>query len=208
MTRPATILTSRQECCVRIATLFTLNRRREAFTLLKNRYRPNVIPTLFLEELFIHLSLVLGFPAMLEGLEFVKRARPGARQHRTKRPLKSGESGERILRRIYGRQSVKLLSNIGEIHPDARSMIVRDVYGKVFSRTGLKLSERELINVTVLALQGLDRQLYSHLRGCIRVGIGQNAMKHVLSLIQKYSNRNMEAARTLLRMVVSQKKKL
>jgi alkylhydroperoxidase/carboxymuconolactone decarboxylase family protein YurZ len=87
-------------------------------------------------------------------------------------------------------------------------MIVHDVYGRVFSRPGLTLKERELINVTVLALQGLDRQLYSHLRGCLRVGVEVTVIREALSLVQRTSKRSMQTARTLLRLVVSQRKKL
>ncbi len=201
MRSPNNSLTARQRCCISVSALFALHRRADAYDLL--RKRPS-FPTIFLQEIFIHLSLVLGFPAMLEGLEFVRKMRPRNSPGRRRSP--SGR-GKRILRQIYGSQTDKLLQNIDRIHSDARSMIVNDVYGRVFSRHGLSLKERELMNVTVLALQGLDRQLYSHLRGSVRLGIHIAAMREALSLVQRVSKRSMRSARSLLQVVVSQKKK-
>jgi|SRR3972149_4257106 len=197
-------LTERERCCISIAALFALQRRTDAYHLLRVILRRYSFPTVFLEELFVHLSLVLGFPAMLEGLEFVRTIRPADARRVRKRP--SG-GGKKILGRIYGAQTKKLLQNISRIHPDARSMIVNDVYGRVFARPGLSLKERELINVTVLALQGLDRQLYSHLRGSLRLGFHVATMREALVLVQRVSKRKMRTARSLLRVVVSQRKK-
>ena len=203
-----TTLSARQRCCVFVAALFALNRRTEAYSLLRKTLPRSAFPILFLQELFIHLSLVLGFPAMLEGLEFLKHMRPDAKRGGTRMNVRGQKEGKRILKRIYGGQTEKLLDNIGEIHSQARSMIVHDVYGRVFSRPGLTLKERELINVTVLAIQGLDRQLHSHVRGCLRVGVEVTMIRETLSLVQRISKRNMQTARTLLRLVVSQRKKL
>lgn len=201
------ILTIRQQCCVSIAALFAVNRRREASLQLKKFLSVSAFSTLFLEELFFHLSLVLGFPAMLEGLEFVRTIRPDPKFFRSKKHSGNSAEGKKILSRIYGDQTGKLLRNIGAIHKDARSIIVHDVYGKVFSRPGLTLRERELINVAVLAIQGLDRQLYSHLRGCLRIGIKPDAIREALSLAQRMSKRRMRTAERLLQSVVSQRKK-
>ena len=143
---------------------------------------------------------------MLEGLEYVKKFRH-FKGDSSKRPQRPRASAKRILKRIYGDQTEKLLQNIQEIHRDARSMILNDVYGKVFARPGLTLKERELINVTVLALQGLDRQLYSHLRGSVRVGLSAETIGEGLLLVQRITGRSTRTARALLRVVVSQRKK-
>lgn len=196
-------LTNRERTCVIVAAFFAVNRRAAAYDHLRRSPATSSLPTLFLQELFIHLSLVLGFPAMLEGLEFVRKVRP--KPARGKGSASGG--GKRILKRIYGAQTERLLLNIGRIHPEARSMILNDVYGKVFARSGLSLRERELINVTVLALQGLDRQLYSHLRGALRLGYSVGVLRKTLALVGRVSKRNMRTARSLLHVVVSQKKK-
>lgn len=200
-------LTTRQRFCIYVAALAALNRRTEAYRFLRRAISASPFPTVFLQEVFIHLSLVLGFPAMLDGLEFVKRIRPEGGASGAKRKSRPPGEGRRIIGRIYGRQTAKLLQNISQIHPDVRSMILNDVYGNVFARPGLTLKERELINVTVLALQGLDRQLYSHLRGSVRVGVKADAINEGLRHVQRITGRSMRTARTLLRVVVSQRKK-
>jgi 4-carboxymuconolactone decarboxylase len=143
---------------------------------------------------------------MLEGLEYLKRIRPNGSRPGRRRETRSS-NGRRILQRIYGGQTDKLLENIRQIHPEARFMILNDVYGRVFARSGLTLRERDLINVTVLALQRLDRQLYSHLRGSIRTGLHVDAIEDALLMIQRKSGRSMRTPRSLLRVVVSQRKK-
>jgi 4-carboxymuconolactone decarboxylase len=43
-------------------------------------------------------------------------------------------------------------------------------YGRVIGRGGPSLAERELINVALLAVWRVPRQLHSHLRGALNAG--------------------------------------
>lgn len=197
-------LSQRQRCCISVAALYTLNQRHRARRFLVQLLRSHHLPTRFLHELFIHLSLVLGFPAMLEGFDFVSTIRPAARPSgHTRR-----QGGKAVLHRIYGKQTRKLLQHFDRLHPEARGMIVNEVYGRVFTRPGLSLKERELINLTVLSLQGFERQVYSHVRGALRAGVSVESLTTAMTRIEKETHRRMTRARRILRSVVSQGKKL
>jgi len=141
---------------------------------------------------------------MLEGLEFVALIRPVPPRKLRKRK----RDGSAVLQRIYGAQTGKLLRKIRRLNPDAKAMILGNVYGRVFTRAGLSLRERELINLTVLSLQGFGPQLYSHLRGGLRSGLSVSTLKSAITLIERKSNRRMKHARKILHSVVSQRKKL
>lgn len=81
---------------------------------------------------------------------------------------KSSSRGKKILQYVYGSQVSKLLAGLRRLENSIPNMITTNVYGAVFARPGMSLRERELVNVAVLTVQGLERQLYSHLRGALR----------------------------------------
>ncbi|MEX2117054.1 MAG: carboxymuconolactone decarboxylase family protein [Bacteroidota bacterium] len=158
----------------------------------------------FLEELFIHLSLILGFPTMIDGLEKLSRLYPPNSQLPKSTNARNGLA---ILRRVYGDQTKKLLTNLRALHPELPAWVVKDVYGKVFSRRGMSLRERELCNVVVLSFQNLEKQLRSHIRGAQRAGMSLPDLRKALLLAQRVTGRRELRAIELLRPVVSQKKK-
>ena len=188
---------------IAIAAKYALHRRQATRRDIL-RARRQGIRRMVLEELFIHLSLVLGFPSMLDGLERLQREWPAAPILRQR--VVSVGRGKAVLKRVYGNQTARLLANLERLHREAPTWIVRDVYGKVFPRHGLTLRERELITVTVLSLQHLDRQLYSHLRGLLRLGLRPAEVRTVFAAIERASGRSQARSRRVFREVVSQKK--
>lgn len=197
-------LNSRQRLMVKAATAAALGKRQTLEEFFRSAIVRNV-PRRALEEFCIHLSLILGFPAMLDALERLDRV-ASLRVRRSHVPAVR-RSGRTVLRRIYGNQTDKLLKNLRRLHPEVERWIVSDVYGRVISRPGLSLRDRELINVAVLSLQGLERQLYSHLRGALRTGVSPAQLDECLRLVSRVSNRSPSRARTMLRQVVSQPRK-
>ncbi len=190
-------INKREEFCVQIAALYALGKRREAFVLLERfPSQPRTAGVLSV-ELFFHLSLLLGFPAMVDGLEKLAFLRAVPRR---KRPVKSNlkSTGLRILGKVYGNQAARLLDSLRRIHPDLPSMIVENVYGQVFSRPGMSLRERELVNVTVLTIQGLERQLYSHIRGALRVGVNGEELRSLFTFLRTNYRVRVERARRFL----------
>ena len=67
-------------------------------------------------------------------------------------------------------------------HPELAEWILADGYGRVLSRPGLTIRERELIVVAVLAALRLPKQLESHVRGARRVGATGREVSAMLSL--------------------------
>ncbi len=55
-------------------------------------------------------------------------------------------------------------------------------YGRILSRPGLTLRERELCVIAVLAGQNVAPQLSSHLRGAMRAGATAEAVRHAVLL--------------------------
>ena len=90
--------------------------------------------------------------------------------------------GEALCRRIYGPVTDRMLRKMAGFHPELAEWIVADGYGKVLSRPGLSIRERELIVVAVLAALKLPRQLESHVRGAMRVGAARREVAAMLGI--------------------------
>ncbi|TVP55023.1 MAG: hypothetical protein EA351_11645 [Gemmatimonadales bacterium] len=124
------------------------------------------------EECLLQAHLFVGFPRALNGFARWRALDPGA--------VRTGESGEdrelwkargeRLCREVYGSAYEGLRENIGHLHPAMDRWMVEEGYGKVLGRPGLATTTRELCVVAVLAVQEVGPQLYSHLRGALRVG--------------------------------------
>lgn len=75
------------------------------------------------------------------------------------------------LRRIEGNNTPAILDTLDDIAPDLGEMIIRFVYGEIYSRDGLDLARRQLVTVAVLAALGNARpQLKFHLTGALLAG--------------------------------------
>lgn len=198
--RSAHRLTLREKQCIVIAALLTVGKRQKAFVAMKQALEKGKLSRNFFSELLLHLSLFLGFPIMLDGLEKLYALRP-ARKHLNLKQLSRNtlkKNGIRILTCIYGEQTQRLLENFNILHPELSERIVEDAYGRILSRKGLTLQERELINVAILSIQGYHRQLYSHLRGAMRVGVPHKKIKITLQTIQAISKINISDVLTML----------
>jgi 4-carboxymuconolactone decarboxylase len=67
-------------------------------------------------------------------------------------------------------------------HPELAEWILADGYGRVLSRPGLSIRERELIVVAVLSALRLPKQLESHVRGARRVGATSREVASMLAI--------------------------
>ena len=68
-------------------------------------------------------------------------------------------------------------------HPELAEWILDDGYGRVLSRPGLSIRERELIVVAVLSALRLPKQLESHVRGALRVGATPREVAAMLAIL-------------------------
>lgn len=185
-------LTARERFCILIASSLAAGKREQAFKFMKKGLRAGQIPEKLLSELLLHLSLLLGFPAMLDAFQAFRTAAKG--RPRTNRSGYHAASlriqGERTMRRIYGKTFDRLLANMTSLHELIPEIVIRDAYGRIISRRGFSLRERELVNVAVLTIQGLQQQLYSHLRGALRLGVGSGTIQKTIRLASRTAGNN------------------
>ena len=78
--------------------------------------------------------------------------------------------GEEICRTVYGHHYDALRVAVSRLHPALDRWMVMDGYGKVLSRPGLSLVQRELCIAAACAASEQMPQLGSHLHGALNCG--------------------------------------
>ena len=123
------------------------------------------------EEVLLQSYLFLGYPRALTAMALWRdasgRSAPPAVPDR---PEGWADRGVRVCRDVYGSAYEKLRARVRIVHPDLERWMIAEGYGKVLSRPGLSLVDRELAIVAALTGLGAPRQLHSHLRGALQVG--------------------------------------
>jgi alkylhydroperoxidase/carboxymuconolactone decarboxylase family protein YurZ len=71
--------------------------------------------------------------------------------------------------------------------------LVLEGYGKVLSRKGLSMMERELCIVAVLTVLKFDDQLYSHINGAYRAKTSIDEIYSVIRSLSLIGNKNLTA---------------
>lgn len=133
-----------------------------------------------LHEAFLQVVLFAGYARAINAFGALHEIRP----ERPFRRSAGSSRGDRLCRRIYGPSYGPLMRRMTVLHPDLAEWIVRDGYGRVLSRPGLTVRERELLAVAALAaLGGLEKQLESHVRGARRVGASEAQIRAVLKSV-------------------------
>ncbi|MFL5619603.1 MAG: carboxymuconolactone decarboxylase family protein [Gemmatimonadaceae bacterium] len=146
------------------------------------------VPPLYVEELLLQSYLFCGFPRALnatrEWRRVSQRLAPASDEAED---VSLGEEwrerGEQTCAAVYDGMYEKLRLNVRDLHPALDAWMVVDGYGKVLSRPGLDLPRRELCVVAACAAMGQDRQLHSHLRGALNVGVEPAALREALAAI-------------------------
>ena len=91
-----------------------------------------------------------------------------------------------MCRVVYGGQYERLRENVRALHPAMERWMVVEGYGKVLGRPGLDLRVRELCIIVILAVQGVPRQLYSHIRGAVNAGATEAAIEEALGVATEW----------------------
>jgi 4-carboxymuconolactone decarboxylase len=166
------------------------------------------VPPLHVEELLLQSYLFCGFPRALnatrEWRRVSQRAAPATDEAEDVRLGEEWrERGEQTCAAVYDGMYEKLRLNVRDLHPALDAWMVVDGYGKVHSRPGLDLPRRELCIVAACAAMGQDRQLHSHLRGAINVGVDPAALGETLdALADLVAADRIRSARLLLARIV------
>jgi len=144
----------------------------------------------WVEELLLQTYLFAGFPRALNAMREWRRV--SGRKATTESRLGASEgdlltasrqAGERTCARVYGRSYERLRANIRDLHPNLDDWMILEGYGKVLSRPDLDLARRELCIVAACAAADQDRQLHSHLRGALNVGVSERAVDETIEAL-------------------------
>ena len=146
------------------------------------------VPPLHVEELVLQSYLFCGFPRALnaarEWRRVSQRLAPASDEAEDLTLAEEWrERGEQTCAAVYDGMYEKLRLNVRDLHPALDAWMVSDGYGKVLSRPGLDLPRRELCVVAACAAMGQDRQLHSHLRGALNVGVAPAALREAIDAI-------------------------
>src|SRR5438067_11994495 len=164
-------------------------------------------PKIWIEELILQSYLFSGLPRSLNAMREWRRltGEPAAAHVDEGTPDEWRRRGEATCRLVYGEMYERLRVNIRALHPELDEWMIVEGYGKVLSRPGLDLARRELCIVAACAATGQERQLHSHLRGALNVGVAPNVVSEVVeSLAGVVDDRAMTGARMLWRRVQGQ----
>ena len=128
-------------------------------------------------EVMLQSYLFLGFPRMLNAAECFIESFPDFTVHLKVRKFGSGQlekwqrSGTSLCQKVYAGNFTKLKRRISQFSPDIFNWMILEGYGKVLSRPGLDIRRRELAVVACLMIDKCPKQLFSHIRGALNVGV-------------------------------------
>jgi len=147
------------------------------------------------EEALLQAYLFLGYPAALNAIALWRKLSGRAAPAATAEDWVGWRlRGEEVCRRVYGGAYGELRDNVRALHPDLETWMVTEGYGKVLGRPGLPLATRELCILALLAVQGVQKQLYSHLRGALQAGASEEEVEDALARALRHAPRDRCAA--------------
>lgn len=134
-----------------------------------------VAPTAAVEEVLLQSYLFAGFPRALNATgvwrEISGEHAPVEDPVLLKQTFAElRQKGEEACRTVYGHKYNALRLAVSRLHPALDAWMISDGYGKVLSRPGLTLAQRELCMVGACAASEQIPQLKSHLRGALNCG--------------------------------------
>lgn len=138
-------------------------------------------------ETVLQSYLFLGFPRMLTAAE--RLAEDGLTPLNRRASLTVDEGtvadwlvrGRTLCRRVYDSNYHALKSRVEAMAPEIFLWMELEGYGKILSRPGLDIVDRELAIVSCLIMENRPAQLHSHLRGAINVGAPHELIRDVVS---------------------------
>ncbi len=140
-------------------------------------------------EVLLQTYLHDGYATALEATATLEKIWPGGEED--KQLYESAgwddwlDRGQDTFQLVYGVMSDRVREYIGGNSPELASWMIAEGYGKVLARGGLDMQTREIGTVSVLVMKNRSRQLYSHLRGAIRVGVPIDELDRLLEALAK-----------------------
>lgn len=140
-----------------------------------------------LYEVVLQSYLFLGFPRMLSAAENLnshfrdvggKPQFEGISDEESKSWFLNGLS---LCRQVYGPDFPPLQSKVEAFAPEIFRWMIVEGYGKVLSRPGLSISDRELSIIAFLLVESRPKQLFSHIKGALNVGVPSGLVRAVVN---------------------------
>jgi 4-carboxymuconolactone decarboxylase len=157
-----------------------------------------------LYEIVLQSYLFLGFPRMLEAADHLSERLPGMSNGSMLKPVDRQESsdwferGLKLCQKVYSDNYDLLKNRVETFAPEIFRWMVIEGYGKVLSRPGLDVIERELAVIACLMVENRERQLHSHIRGAINVGAAPDMIRQVIEDIGPTVGQGYEVSKTIL----------
>ena len=130
-------------------------------------------------EALLQTYLFAGYPSALISLKIASEIF-AIKELKYKSIRSYKKTGIRNCQKIYGNKFNKLINNVEEFSPELSEWLITEGYGKVLSRSGLPLKEREMCIVALLCSMKYKSQLYSHINGAFRL---KNTRANIKTLI-------------------------
>lgn len=145
------------------------------------------IPRQTLYEIVLQSYLFLGFPRMLSAMDTLNQAWPDTTpQPSLLAPVTANEgqewhdSGIKLCEQVYQQNYSALKRRVEGMSPELFRWMIIEGYGKVLSRPGVDIIDRELAIVAMLMIEQREPQLYSHIKGALNVGADPQLVGTVL----------------------------
>lgn len=136
------------------------------------------------EEVLLQSYLFMGFPVALNAFGLWRRRTGRPAPEPLEEPYELWERrGEAVCGAVYDGHYEELRELMASVHPDLDRWAVTEGYGKVLGRPGLDLRTRELCVAAMLVGLDTPRQLHSHLRGCLNVGVTEEGVEELLDAV-------------------------
>lgn len=158
-------------------------------------------------ETMLQSYLFLGFPRMLTAAECFQEVFPEFTKELKVAEPTSGlfenwfNRGTELCRRVYGENFDRLKKRISLFSPEIYLWMALEGYGKVLSRPGLNIRDRELAIVGALMMDNRPKQLYSHIRGALNVGVDETTLRLVINDLEYVTPEGYESAQVYLKQI-------
>lgn len=170
---------------------------------IRNCLRHN-LAGLQLYEVVLQSYLFLGFPRMLTAAACLSREIPDLEPPRPPLEVAAAETAEwtdrgvELCKKVYDKNYDLLKNRVESIAPEIFRWMVFEGYGKVLSRPGLEIIEREMAIVACLIMENRPSQLHSHMRGALNVGVAPTLLTTVVDDIGESAGEGYRSALKIL----------
>ncbi|MCP4685577.1 MAG: carboxymuconolactone decarboxylase family protein [bacterium] len=157
-----------------------------------------------LYEVVLQSYLFLGFPRMLIAADSLNREIPDLELPRPPLEIAADETrewidrGVELCKEVYDKNYNLLKSRVEGMAPEIFRWMVFEGYGKVLSRPGLEIVDREMAIVACLIMENRPSQLYSHMRGALNVGAHPELLATVVADIGESAGEGHQTAQDIL----------